>query len=346
MKTLPHILYLATTALPRIPGTDAVFQDIDALRQQTGGAMLNLYPFRFATRFYPPFMLGLHARARISRLAGDADLLHVFAPGLWDIPALSHIKKPIIHTVTASLHDRTRLFSHRAATKADTIIVSHPADVDWLARQGITAMHIPPAIDLPTLPVPDNRPERFTILVGSAPWSREQFRTKGIDALLAALKTLPGVNLIFLWRGFLRDELDRRIAQHGLSDRIEVIDEHADVYKLLARSQAAIVLAKHAGVIKPYPHSLLEALAAGRPVIVSDCIRMAKEIQRNGCGVVVDSLADESVTRALTDIHTHYDTLARASTAFDTTPFSRPGFVKQYESLYKQIMPSRYPNRT
>ena len=79
MTSSPRVLYLATTAMPRIPGTDAVFQDIDALREETRGEMLNLYPLPFATRFYPPFLLGLHAVGRLRRLAENADLLHIYA---------------------------------------------------------------------------------------------------------------------------------------------------------------------------------------------------------------------------------------------------------------------------
>ena len=323
--------------MPRIPGTDAVFQDIDTLRQQTQGDLLNLYPLPFATRFFPPFMLGLHAINRLRQLAQDVDLLHIFAPGLWHIPALSRIDKPIVHTVTASLHDREHLFSQRAANRAGAIAVSHPADVDWLAKREVTSVtHIPPAIDLPSQPVPDNRPETFTILVGSAPWSREQFHTKGIDALLAAVKTLPDVNLIFLWRGFELAALEQRITQHGLGARVEVINEHANVYALLSRSHAAIALAEHAGVIKPYPHSLLEALAASRPVIVSNCIGMATEIQQNRCGIVVNRLSAEAVTKALKELQQQYKALSTAAATFDCTTFSRANMITRYTDLYRR----------
>ena len=338
MRPQPRILYLATTATPRIPGTDAVFQDIDALRGEAGGELLNLYPLPFATRFFPPLLLGLHAIGRLRQLAAGADLLHIFAPGLWYIPALSRIDKPIIHTVTASLHDRERLFSIRAAGRASGIAVSHPADVDWLTARGVpSAAYIPPAIELPGRPVPDNRPGQFTILVGSAPWSREQFRTKGVDALLAAVETLPDVNLIFLWRGFELAALEQRITQRGLKDRVEVIDEHADVYALLSRSHAAIVLAEHAGVIKPYPHSLLEAIAAGRPVIVSGCIGMADDIRRSGCGTVTRALTRDSIAIAINDLRSDYSNRALAAEHYNCLRFSRRRSGEQYALLYQEI---------
>ncbi len=338
MTSHPRVLYLATTAMPRIPGTDAVFQDIDALRHEIGGELLNLYPLPFATRFFPPFLLGVHALNRLRRLSRSADLLHVFAPGLWHIPAVSRINKPIIHTVTASLHDREWLFSRRAANRASAVAVSHPADVDWLAQHGVEPVtHIPPAISLPSEPVPDNRPDAFTILVGSAPWSREQFRTKGIDALLASVQSMPDVNLILLWRGFELAALEQRITQHELQNRVEVINEQADVYALLSRSHAAIVLAEHAGVIKPYPHSLLEALAAGRPVLVSDCIGMADAIQGSGCGSVANAVTRDAITLALHNLKSNYNDRALAAEQFDCSRFSQKKLTDQYDLLYQQV---------
>jgi len=51
------------------------------------------------------------------------------------------------------------------------------------------------------------------------------------------------------------------------------------VNKTLVSVHAAITLADREGIIKVYPHSLLDALAAGKPVLVSRAIPMADYVE-------------------------------------------------------------------
>jgi hypothetical protein len=46
-------------------------------------------------------------------------------------------------------------------------------------------------------------------MVGSAPWTKGQFRTKGVEALLEAARQNPRLHLIFLWREVLAEEMER-----------------------------------------------------------------------------------------------------------------------------------------
>ena len=57
-------------------------------------------------------------------------------------------------------------------------------------------------------------------------------------------------------------------------------------------------------VDEPYPMSVLEAMAAGLPVVVTDSCGLAPAIERHGAGIVVDSSQDSftsAVRRLLTD---------------------------------------------
>ena len=50
----------------------------------------------------------------------------------------------------------------------------------------------------------------------------------------------------------------------------------------------AVVLAATPALVKAYPHSLLDGLAAGRPVLVSRAIPMSRFVEQSGCGEVVE----------------------------------------------------------
>ena len=61
---------------------------------------------------------------------------------------------------------------------------------------------VPPAVDAPHLHAERlDLGREITLLMASAPWTEEQFDTKGVDALLQAAAFDRSVKLILLWRG-------------------------------------------------------------------------------------------------------------------------------------------------
>jgi hypothetical protein len=138
----------------------------------------------------------------------------------------------------------------------------------------------------------------LTLLASSAPWTVKQFESKGVNALLAD-KVRPDVRLIFLWRALHFEEMQRRVAQHGLGERVTIINQRVNVSEVLAQVHAVLVLAQGATLVKAYPHSLMKALAAGRPVLVSRAIPMADYVEQTACGVIVENVDAQSILRAL-----------------------------------------------
>jgi glycosyltransferase involved in cell wall biosynthesis len=172
------------------------------------------------------------------------------------------------------------------------------------------------------------------LLAGSAPWTRAQFRSKGVEALLAAAKARPDLRLVFLWRGLLFEEMRVQVAQLRLQDRVEVINRRVDVNEVLARVHAAVVLADDATLVKSFPHSLLESLAAGRPVLVSRALPMADYVARTGCGQVVGAISPEEVLGAVERLEANYGAHRAAALQVGWRDFSREALVEAYGRLY------------
>jgi glycosyltransferase involved in cell wall biosynthesis len=185
-------------------------------------------------------------------------------------------------------------------------------------------------------PVPLNA--EFRLMVGSAPWTTEQFQTKGVDALLAVARQNPHLRLVFLWRGVLAHEMERRVQQLELGDRVTVINRKVEVNAVLAHVHASIVLADTAGIVKAYPHSLLDSLAAGKPVLVSRAVPMADFVEEKGCGVVVGNITPTGIQSAIDTLVERYHKLQDAARDVGQRDFTREQQLASFRAVYDHVL--------
>jgi glycosyltransferase involved in cell wall biosynthesis len=270
------------------------------------------------------------------------DVNHIYHAELYPFPLLRFLRKPIIFSVVSGLGPE-RVLSSGPLSRLSAIVVPGRRDMGRLTRWGDDRGHLlPGGIDVSRFsvePPPDR--DRFVLLAGSAPWTREQFRTKGVDSLLEVARHTPWLRLVLLWRGWLLEELTQRIAERGLSARVEVVTEHVDVNEVLARVHAAVVLANEQRLVKAYPHSLLEALAAGRPVLVSDCIVMAEHVKEADCGRVVRGTDEHSLGDAIRRLRSRYASHQRQAQRVGKQDFSHERLIAAYGRLYDSVTSPR-----
>jgi len=223
------------------------------------------------------------------------------------------------------------------------ITVPRPQDLRRLRDSGVSHSHLVRAGIDATLftsqPAPPCEP--FVLMSGSAPWTIDQFGTKGVDSLLEVTQELPFLRLVLLWRGWHLGELRRRIAARGLGDRVEVLRERVDVNEVRGRVHAAVVLASDARLVKAFPHSLLEALACGRPVIVSHGIALSEYVEQTGCGRVVRGVEPVGLARAIRDLKQEYAMFRAKALSVDRRDFSIERLAEDYRGLYASILGPR-----
>ncbi len=334
-----RILYLLTTPPPIVPGSDAVVQEVELLRARFGGEVIWLRPAWRARARYPRPLLGLHRLGAIRQRDRHVDLHHVYAPQLYLLPLLWFLKRPVVYTVTAGVGPAGRMPPTSFLRRLRAIVVPSRVDLDALTRRGLRNAHlIRPGIDATRFvdaPAPPG-PE-FVLLSGSAPWTRSQFRSKGVDVLLEAARALRDLRLVFLWRGVLLPELVARVGRLELSDRVEILRDRVDVSRVLTRVHAAAVLAGHPGLVKAYPHSLLEALAAGRPVVVSDGNPMAEYVRDTGCGRVVPRLRAPDLLEAIRQLRQNYAAYRARAAEAGRRDFSQEELVVAHRELYRAL---------
>ena len=111
-----NILYHLTSPAPPIPGTDAVFQEIEELRRRFGGECLQLFPLRRPSRIFPKLLYGLHQRRALRRREPSVDLHHLYYATLYPFPWLRALRKPLIYSTVTGV-GATRAPGRRLAEK-------------------------------------------------------------------------------------------------------------------------------------------------------------------------------------------------------------------------------------
>lgn len=330
------ILYHITSPPPQIPGTDALYQEVEQLSKSFGKDIIRWYPFLHYTPFLPPFLYGLHNLADIWKREDDCDIHHIFHSIWYPFPLLFLLRKPIVFTVAGGL---AHSIQYAPQKRVHLILPSEHEQRQAKERQWKETSVVYPGIETSILNAisPPQRNGEFVILAGSSPWAKEQFMQKGFDLMLKMVKTNTNIRLITLWRGVLYNEWISMIEQYGVGDRVEVYNTWVDITTIMPRVHAAIVLADRSGIVRAWPHSLLEVLAAGRPVVISRSIPMAPFVQEKGNGIVIEKMECEELDQAIHALIRDYEKY-QTSASQTGHLFSSARNIAAYQEIYANIM--------
>ncbi len=333
-----NILYHFTSLPPRLPAAEALSQEIEALRRQFAGEMIYLNPNVASPIYLPRLLFGFHKLPEIRRREGQIDLHHVYNPDPFPFPILRFLRRPVVYSLSSGLGDKRP--NLRFLAKMTAVTVPDERSYDKLRGWGLGNVHwVKSGVDsgrFSHTPQPLNG--KIRLLVASAPWTEAQFQSKGIDALLALAAQRDDIELVCLWRGHLLAEMRQRVAAYQVADRVQVIDRLVDVNDILATVHATVNLAADAAIIKAYPHSLLDSLAAGKPVLVSQAIPMADYVTQTGCGAVVEAVTPEAIGQALVALVGNYEMLMETAVRVGRRDFTIKGMLNSFQRVYEQAV--------
>jgi glycosyltransferase involved in cell wall biosynthesis len=159
-----------------------------------------------------------------------------------------------------------------------------------------------------------------------------RMRARGIDAYLALIGDGP-----------LRDPLERTANRLGLADRARFVGFRESVAGFYAAADALALTSANEGT----PVTVIEALAAGRPVVATD-VGGVRDVVRDGhSGFLVpaqdiDAIADrlERLSRDA-DLRTQ---MGQAGRAWVLPRYSVPRLVQDVDSLYRTLLQLRCPS--
>src|SRR5438309_262011 len=98
-----------------------------------------------------------------------------------------------------------------------------------------------------------------------------------IEAMRRVIEVLPHARLLIAGEGKWRSDLEALVEEHGLHQSVRLLGEREDVYGLLAAADIFVFPSLYEG----FGVSLLEAMALGRPCVVSD-IDVLREVTDGG----------------------------------------------------------------
>lgn len=123
------------------------------------------------------------------------------------------------------------------------------------------------------------------------------------------------------------------VQKNGLSERVELLGARADIPELLARSDVFVLSSRSEG----FPVSVLEAMAAGLPVVATDVGGVAQAVEDGETGFLVPAADSEALTRALERLVSDADLrrrLGAAGRARALRLFDVPRYRASYVELY------------
>jgi glycosyltransferase involved in cell wall biosynthesis len=226
-----------------------------------------------------------------------------------DLVALEH---PALHPPRSVSQQRAKL---AAMDAVDLIMASSRATADALVKHGVTTAKIevvPLGVSLATpSPAPANHGVPFVLAVGA------MTKRKGLDVLARAFAALDAPDLQLVLAGPPSDasaELDTLLTSLDIRDRTRIMGAIDDEgLAALYRDASALCFPSHA---EGFGLPVLEAMAAGCPVVVSD-LPVLRELVGDA-GIFVPPADVDGLRCALHDIVTNRatrDELARAGRA-------------------------------
>jgi glycosyltransferase involved in cell wall biosynthesis len=178
---------------------------------------------------------------------------------------------------------------------------------------------------------------RFKILFASSPPGQHQFLSRGIFMILRVARRLPDVQFTLVWRDRHHQALQALIRDAGV-DNVSVINGYVEDMGALYDSTHATVLAGHDHAsFKPAPHSALESLGRGKPLLVTPTSSIADIVRKGRCGIVFEPEVS-AFEEAVRNLMGHYQEIQGRCHPTVELCFSKEGFIERYRLLYEDLL--------
>lgn len=180
------------------------------------------------------------------------------------------------------------------------------------------------------------------LVVGSVAVLSEQ---KGVTYLLRAacdvLARYPATKFVIVGGGPLEDKLKEEAGSLGLDRSIKFTGWRSDVAEILTALDIYVM----PSLWEAMPLALLEAMAASRPIVVTDVGDNARFVGQGEFGLVVPPRDVPALARAICDLISEPNRLvelgARASGHYEQN-FTVEHMVRAYEKVYAEAAPAAF----
>ncbi len=244
----------------------------------------------------------------------------------------------------ASLKHRLRVLVGSGASAV--IANSSGGDRYWEARLGKRVLRyvIPNALPLEEIEaVPPRGPEETglgpeqSVVLFVGRFSPQ----KNLETLVAALVRVlsrPRILAVLCGEGPLRPAVERWLVERGIADRVRLLGYVPDVWRWMKRASVFV----SASLFEGHPNAVLEAMACGCPLVVSD-IPAHREFLDEESALLVKPDLPGALAEALIDVLSAPDAAARrvAKARARAAQWSIPAIGRRYDQVYREILAGR-----
>jgi glycosyltransferase involved in cell wall biosynthesis len=294
----------------------------------------------------------LNARSRVIRLSGrryialrslaavverTSDITHAFgAIDCWHLlRALG--RRPTILTVAIGGDPLRNMYGRISIFAIQAPALRKPLLDAGVAPDRIRLVY--PGIDLDAFqprPLPEHA--RFRVLFASTPADAAEFDARGIPLIVDVARRHPDIDFVLLWRQWGNLDTANETFQ-SLQPPRNVIVQHRDAESMadVYGDVHAVICCYQKGFGKTCPNSVMEALACGRPALVTEDVGLASVVDTEGCGVVAKRSSD-SVASALEILRRDYAQYQGRARSAALAYFDLQRATDQYAALYRELV--------
>jgi glycosyltransferase involved in cell wall biosynthesis len=176
----------------------------------------------------------------------------------------------------------------------------------------------------------------FKILFATSPLSRHDMLSRGVRMMVQAARRLPQAEFVLIWRETVVQDLNALIQEAGVAN-VRVVNGYVrDMDKYYDEVHATILPGLDHSSLKPCPHSFLESIGHGKPVLVSEPTSVAGIVAKTGCGVVFEPTID-GLTNAVNRLQENYEVCRSRCHPVVERLFSPQVFVEKHRQLYEAM---------
>lgn len=158
-------------------------------------------------------------------------------------------------------------------------------------------------------------------------------------SIIKAIRALPGSDLTIVGDGPERENLERYVNEHGLTQRVNFTGAQSDLNKYYNKSNAFVLASKYEG----FALVVAEAMSCGLMVVATDCGGPADIIGKDDrVGKLVPPDDDEQLLLAMQKVvkvnEIERDRIGKMAREHITERFSLHKIVSEWESIYRTLI--------